>query len=200
MIEIKDLVIKLDKLTINYPDYLFQDKKIIFIKGKNGTGKTMLLKAFAGLLEKSEGEIITNDFITYVAQEPYMFNKTVFENIVYPLRIRNLNIEEYKDLINNYCQILEIDNLLDRNAKPLSSGEKMKVSIVRALIFNPGTILLDEPTSYLDVESIYQLGKLIQDFKDKINFIIVSHDVSFMEKLEEDSIRLEGQYVYRKND
>jgi len=200
MIEIKNLVINLDKLSISYPNFKFQDKKITFIKGKNGTGKTMVLKALAGLLEYSEGEINTNDFITYVAQEPYMFNKTVFENIVYPLRIRNINIEDHLDRIKEYTEILEINNLLYKNAKPLSSGEKMKVSIVRALIFQPGTILLDEPTSYLDVESIYQLGKLVKDFKNKINFIIVSHDVSFMKDLEEDSIRLEEQNVYRKND
>ncbi|MFK5883492.1 MAG: ATP-binding cassette domain-containing protein, partial [Candidatus Izemoplasma sp.] len=89
--------------------------------------------------------------------------------------------------------------LLKKNAKNLSSGEKMKVSIIRAIIFKPDTVLLDEPTSYLDVDSIHQLKRIINDLKSSINFIIVSHNEAFYNELVDGSLTLGGQYVYRQN-
>lgn len=198
MIEISSLKINLKKLSVDYSDFEFSNGKVVFVKGKNGTGKSILLKALAGLITSYDGEIITDDFVTYVAQEPYMFDKTVRENIHYPLNIRNLDVSLYEEKLLEYAKAFEIEKLLSKNAKVLSSGEKMKVSILRALIFKPGTILLDEPTSYLDVESIHQLKNIIIKLKNEINFIIVSHNEAFFTSLEDQEVVLGEENVYRK--
>lgn len=199
MIDITTLEINLKKVSITYSDFRFDNGDVIFVKGKNGTGKSILLKALAGLITTYTGEIVTDDFVTYVAQEPYMFDKTVRENIHYPLKIRDLDVSIYEEKLMEYAKALEIDKLLNKEAKNLSSGEKMKVSILRALIFKPGTILLDEPTSYLDVESIHQLKNIIIKLKKEINFIIVSHNEAFFNSLEDQSIILGEANVYRKD-
>ncbi|MFK5884200.1 MAG: ATP-binding cassette domain-containing protein, partial [Candidatus Izemoplasma sp.] len=131
MIEIKDLVINLKDAVIKYPNFTFENKKVYFVKGKNGTGKSILLKAIADLVEIEQGIIRSDSIVTYVAQEPYMFDKTVYGNIVYPLKIRKLDISLYEEDIMKYAKALEIEDLLKKNAKNLSSGEKMKVSIIR---------------------------------------------------------------------
>ena len=66
----------------------------------------------------------------------------------------------------------------------------MKVTILRSIIFNPDYVLLDEPTTHLDVESIDALTDLIHKLKNKITFIIVSHNQTFMENLKDDEIKL----------
>ena len=76
----------------------------------------------------------------------------------------------------------------------------MKVSIVRSLIFNPDIVLLDEPTTHLDLESIDELTILIKELKNKITFIIVSHNQKFIDDLLDEEYHLGGNYVFSEID
>ena len=192
MIEINKLVVKYKTITFNFEDYHFQKNQVSVISGRNGAGKTTLLKAIASLIEY-EGTVKINGEITYNSQEPIIFNRSVFENIVYPLRIRKLDVSRYQEKLMEYAKLLSIDHLLNKNALKLSSGEKMKVSIIRSIIFNPKIVLLDEPTTHLDLESINELIKLIKELKDKITFIIVSHNKAFIEELIDQEYYLGGK-------
>ncbi len=192
MIETNKLVVKYKTITFKFEDYHFQKNQVSVISGRNGTGKTTLLKAIASLIEY-EGTVKVNGEITYNSQEPIIFNRSVFDNIVYPLKIRKLDISKYQEKIMEYSQLLSIDNLLNKNALKLSSGEKMKVSIIRSIIFNPKIVLLDEPTTHLDLESIKELINLIKDLKSKITFIIVSHNKAFIEELYDQEYSLGGK-------
>ncbi len=186
-ISINCVCVSYKELKICFKDYLFKDKNITFITGRNGTGKTTLLKAMGNVVDY-QGEI--NAVGTYVSQEAVMFNKTVYENIVYPLTIRKLALLDYQDKINLLTEKLNIHHLLNKNATKLSSGEKMKVAIIRSIIFSPKVLLLDEPTTHLDLESIEELENLIKTLKKKINIIIVSHNKSFIENLKDKEYRI----------
>lgn len=177
-----------------FQDFKFEKGKVTVISGKNGAGKTTLLRVFASLLEY-EGSLKVNAEVTYNSQEPVIFNKTVYNNIAYPLKVRKLDLTKYNDKIIEYAKSLDIEHLLHNNALKLSSGEKMKVSIIRSIIFDPDIVLLDEPTTHLDLESIAELTQLIRSLKDKITFIIVTHNKTFMEDLVDVEYKVGGKNV-----
>jgi len=194
MIEIKDLKVKMKSLEFIFEDFNFEKNKITVISGRNGAGKTTLLRVFASFLNY-EGSLKINANVTYNSQEPVIFNRTAYGNIIYPLKVRKLDIEDYQNKIIEYSKLLDIEHLLDKNALKLSSGEKMKVSIIRSIIFNPDIVLLDEPTTHLDLESISELTQLIKKLKDKITFIIVTHNKTFMEDLVDVEYKVGGKNV-----
>ena len=189
MIKTSNLLVRYGTKEIAFEDVSIKKNKITFIKGKNGTGKTTLFKAISRLLDY-EGFITNDGFVTYCSQEPVIFRRTVYENIVYPLEIRKLNLEDYDNKIDEYSKLLECDHLLNKDANKLSSGEKMKTSILRSLIFEPDYVLLDEPTTHLDIDSIDALIKLIKRLREKITFVIVSHNKQFIDELKEEEITL----------
>lgn len=194
MIEIKNLKVKMKSLEFVFEDFTFQKGKVTVISGRNGAGKTTLMRVFASFLDY-EGSLKINASITYNSQEPVIFNRTAYRNITYPLEVRKMDIASYHDKIIQYSKLLDIEHLLDNNALKLSSGEKMKVSIIRSIIFNPDIVLLDEPTTHLDLESIAELTSLVKSLKDKITFIIVTHNKTFMEDLVDVEYKVGGKNV-----
>ncbi len=191
MIEIKGLSVKYKSLELKFNNYKFKKHQISVISGRNGTGKTTLLKAIASLIEYS-GVVEAKGEVTYNSQEAVLFNRSAYENIIYPLKIRKLDVSSYQETINDYCKVLDIQHLLDKNALKLSSGEKMKISIVRSIIFNPDIVLLDEPTTHLDLESINELSLLLRKLRKNITFIIVSHNKTFIDELKDEEYCLGG--------
>ena len=185
----QQIILKDINLEVNKRDF-------IGIIGPNGGGKTTLLKSIAGLID-FEGTV-TKSTVTYVSQHPTMFHMSVLDNILYPIKVRKLDKDLYIQLIEEYAKTLELTDLLDVNATTLSAGEKMKTSIIRSIIFNPDFVLLDEPTTSLDEESIKELTQLLKSLKQSIGFIIVSHDRLFKNDLMDVQLELGGDYVQRQ--
>jgi energy-coupling factor transporter ATP-binding protein EcfA2 len=194
MIEVQNLKVVYPELTITFDDVTFKENAITFIKGPNGSGKTTFLKSLSKLI-RYEGTITGNQDVTYNSPKPVLFHRTVLENITYPLHIRNLNVELYMEAINHFAEKLNLTPLLQKNAHKLSDGEQKKTSILRSIVFGPKILLLDEPTTSLDVESIVELTILLKELKKQMTIIIVSHDRSFIEDLHDDQIELGGNYV-----
>ena len=196
MIKIKDLKVSFKDTIIEYRDTTFEANKITFIKGSNGTGKTTLLKAIAGLNEY-QGTVESVGFVTFNRQDPVLFNMSVLKNIEYPLRIRKKDVLQYQQKINEYVKRFNIEHILNKNATLCSSGEKMKTSIIRSIIFSPGVLLLDEPTTSLDIESIKVLTDILKELKHEMTIIISSHDRLFIEELNDSIYELEDHNVQR---
>ena len=154
------------------------------------------MKALAGLVSY-EGTI-EKPSVTYVSSSPVMFNMSVLDNILYPIIIRKLDKDIYIPIITKYCEALEQTELLENNAETLSAGEKMKTSIIRSIIFEPEFVLLDEPTTSLDEQSIKELTVLIKSLKQSIGFVIVSHDRLFKNDLMDDHLEIGGNNVQRQ--
>ncbi len=168
--------------------------KITGITGPNGCGKTTLLNIIAGLDKKFIGEVfydniklnkIIKESMTVVFQKPYLLKRTVYENIEYPLKLRNIDKKESKKRALSIMKKLEITDLMEKKGHKLSGGESQKVALARALVFNPRLLLLDEPTSNIDPEYIVTMENSITQFnlENKGTIIIVTHNIEQSERL-----------------
>ena len=172
--------------------------------GRNGTGKSSLLKILAGLEKADDGvlQVQSHIRIAYVAQEPDLdAQASVFDAVSVGLqRVRDL-IDEYSqghgDLDAMQSEIEALDGWnweqrvgetlhrlhLDPQAivSTLSGGTKKRVALAQALVAQPDVLLLDEPTNHLDLDSIEWLEGLLVDFGGSI--ITITHDRSFLDNV-----------------
>lgn len=164
----------------------FECGKIYGIRGVNGSGKTMLLKAIAGLVYIDEGEIVIggkklergNEFpedVSALIENPGMIgNYSGLRNLKILSQIRNRISEEE---IIKYMEKFNLDPVDKKKVKKYSLGMRQKLGIIAALMENSRLILLDEPTNALDRDSIAVLNEQLFEQKKKGSVIIItSHD------------------------
>lgn len=157
------------------------------IIGHNGCGKSVLLKLIMGIMEKDSGIIdyegMSLNKVTLMNQRPYLLHDTVYNNVVYPLKIRGITPDEKK--IDKLLDKVDMLPLKKQYARSLSSGERQKLSFLRAIVFEPEFIMMDETLSNLDPDSeqvIVDMIKEIQTIKPK-TWVIVSHQLERHEGL-----------------
>ena len=158
--------------------------------GSIGAGKTLLLESIAGLHRLEEGQIeIEQEDITgsppedrpigLVYQRSMLFpHMSVFENIRFGLRFRNMTVMEQAERIEPLVAILEIGDLLSRLPSGLSGGEMQKVALARALVILPKVLLLDEPLSPLDQLTRGRIREQLKNLHKQLGTttIEVTHD------------------------
>lgn len=160
------------------------------VVGESGCGKTTLLKAIAGMLKYTEGEIIINgkdiayfdkrsNDMAYVSQEYVLYpHLTVYENIAYPLSNSKVNYEEINTMVRSVAKSFGLTYLLTRKPFQLSGGQQQLVALARAFVKRPSIILLDEPFSNLDIETRQKMRKTVLDYCAEYSptVIYVTHD------------------------
>lgn len=163
----------------------------VVITGANGAGKSTLFKLLLGLYPCATGKILINNQdlqtldmtwwqqqIGWVAQEPYIFGVSIRENITMG---RDFSDEEIK----NICHLVNLDKfieslpqryetLLDATQK-LSSGQKRRLGLARALIGNPKILLLDEPMENLDIYNEELIQNVLSKLKHQVTVLIIGH-------------------------
>ena len=154
--------------------------------GHNGCGKSTAAKIIGGILQPDSGEINTSlesGDITMITQKPYIMNDTVYNNLEYPLRLRK--IENRKSLCEEYLGKAGLLERRNQMARGLSGGEKQKLALLRAMIFKPRMIILDEAMSELDFDSLDLFEGMIfeRQKQDPIIWIIISHQLAQIRKL-----------------
>lgn len=191
-----------EKLVLDIEELKIKRGSITGLIGPNGSGKSTLLNIISGLdrefsgTVKYDGKLLDKDIykkMTLVFQKPYLFRRKVYENIEYPLKVRGVNRDERRERVKNIMERFEIEGLKDKKGHLLSGGESQKVSLARALVFNPELLLLDEPTSNIDPESVKVMEREILRFNEETNgtVIIVTHNMEQSERLCHDIIHLE---------
>ena len=190
-----NIKLKVDDFTLNIKDLIIEEG-IYGIVGKNGSGKTTILKAVSKEINsnlKIEG---FNGKIIYVSQNPYMFKGTVFENIAMPLIFsKSDNIDKKVfDALNK----LEINDLKNKYAKNLSSGERLKVALARAIICKPDLLLIDEITANVDILSKKWIYQTLENLKSNMTIIFATHDILDIKNCVDKMIYLEnGEIKYQ---
>ena len=179
IISLNDVHLRYDQVNALHGINLEIEKgEMLSIIGPNGAGKTSVLKLLAGLLKPTSGEVLlrgepvtdsNRDTLrkqaTVVFQKPVQFGTTVFKNVAYGLRIRELDESEVSTRVLEALQLVGLEDFQDRFARKLSGGEQRRVSLARAIVLNTDILLLDEPTADLDLES----ARIIEDVLIKIN-------------------------------
>lgn len=194
MIDILGISKKYSKNFYGVHDINFQIEEgtMISMVGPSGCGKTTLLKILAGFINPTEGKImLDNKDITdlpiqkrgigMVFQDYALWpHMTVFQNIAYGLKLKNMSKNEIENKVFNMLEIVEIDKEISKKRYPneLSGGQQQRVALARALVVEPKIILMDEPLSNLDAKVRQKLRYEIRSIQKKLNLtcIYVTHD------------------------
>ena len=176
MIALRNVTVKFDKkFVLDKLSFEFRDGIKYALMGESGSGKTTILNAISSLV-KYDGEIDIdeNKKISYVFQEPRLFDwLTVLDNVSLVIDLPKKESEEKaKKLL---CD-LGLEDSLNLYPAELSGGMKQRVSIARALAYEPTVILLDEPFRALDTDTRQKVASYVFDYMDKKTVIMVTHD------------------------
>ena len=184
------------KKAVSNISFKINENEIVGLLGPNGCGKTTTIGMILGLLKPSSGQVLINgmdieknkisllhkmNFISPYIELPKKL--TVRQNlIVYGklYNIKNLNAQ-----INNLSNKLRLNEILDKITGELSSGQKNRVSLAKALINDPTVLLLDEPTASLDPETGDFVRTFIENYKNekKICVLLASHNMDEVKRL-----------------
>ncbi|MBD3753875.1 MAG: ABC transporter ATP-binding protein, partial [Micrococcales bacterium] len=167
-----------------------EDREFIVLLGPSGCGKSTTLNMIAGLEEVSDGNLIFDEqVVNYVPPhkrdvamvfQSYALypHKTVYDNIGFGLRMRNVSKEEIDRRVRDAAQKLEISHLLDRRPSQLSGGQRQRVALGRAMVREPAVFLMDEPLSNLDAALRISMRAEIKELHRAMQttFVYVTHD------------------------
>ncbi|MFQ3542767.1 phosphate ABC transporter ATP-binding protein PstB [Halobacillus rhizosphaerae] len=176
-------------------------REVTAIIGPSGCGKSTFLKMLNRMVEmiptvrvsgniKYNGDSILDKYrpeelrsnVGMVFQHPNPFPKSIYENVIYGVRIQGRKSKKELDQIveKSLKQAAIWDEVKDRlhtSAKGLSGGQQQRICIARALAVEPDVILMDEPTSALDPISTLRVEELIQDLKEHYTIVVVTHNM-----------------------
>ena len=177
-------------------NFKIAENEIIGLLGPNGCGKTTTIGMLLGLLKPTKGDVLINgmrieenrinilkriNFISPYIELPKKL--TVKQNLIVYGKL--YNVTNIYSRIEYLANKLRLENLLNRITGELSSGQKNRVSLAKALINDPGVLLLDEPTASLDPEIGDFVRTFLEEYKKekKISILLASHNMSEVTRL-----------------
>jgi len=174
--------------------FSLKKNKYNVIIGKNGSGKSTILKLIVGLEKISGGQIfIDNEELVYKRDELYKIRKktgivfqesnehiigeTVAESLIFGMENNRIPLEKMKENMDKYIKLFQLENIIDKKTVNLSGGEKQKVALAGAVITEPEIILLDEVTEMWDKATKDKMNGIIEEFlKDGKTVVSVTHN------------------------
>ena len=216
MIKIEKVSLSYDKRTVLEDISLkFKEKSFIGIIGKNGTGKSTLLKAITGLLKPIKGNIFIDNediykmkknilakkisFMPQTMQFDFSFNVKdfiMFGRYPYINMFKLASKDDFK-VVEDIMSFTQTTEFAARNINELSGGEKQKVLLAQTLVQETDIIALDEPTSHLDIGSQANIFKLLKMLNEKYNKTIITtvHDLNLAGEFCSDIVLLDNKKV-----
>lgn len=189
VLEVKNLYFKYrDDFVLENISFSLDREEFFGIIGPNGSGKSTLLKLIVGILKPTSGEIkVYTDKISYIPQRItsmyHLFPATV-EEIVALGRLSDGIVRRFtekdRELIDQALELVGLKEFKGRKISELSGGQQQRVHIARAIVSNPELLILDEPTTGVDVTNQEKFYKLLDHLNKNmhITIVIVSHDIS----------------------
>ncbi len=183
-----------EKKVLSIENLKLQENQIIGFFGPNGSGKSTLFSLLSFINKASGGRILYKGVdskniehelkqnIVMVPQNPYLLKRTIFENIAYGLKLRNQK-ENLKEKVKEALSLVGLDESFSkRKWSQLSGGEAQRVALAARLILKPKVLILDEPTTGVDVNSAQLIKEAILIAKQrwKTTILISSHDHTWL--------------------
>ena len=184
------------KQAVDNINFKINENEIVGLLGPNGCGKTTTIGMMLGLLKPTSGQVLINgmdieknkisllhkiNFISPYIELPKKL--TVKQNLIVYGKL--YNIKNLNEQINFLSNKLRLNELLDKVTGELSSGQKNRVSLAKALINEPSVLLLDEPTASLDPETGDFVRKFIEKIskEKKMSILLASHNMDEVKRL-----------------
>jgi len=182
MVDYGNLSIVINEVTKEYAKHkgiygistVFEPGRLNIVTGANGSGKSTLLKCIMGLVNY-QGQIIKRKLRIGYAPEEYIMpqNMSVIDFLWSIGRIKGMNKDDLDDNLGNYLKFFGITDYRNRPISQLSHGMRQKVNLVQALVHDPRILILDEPLTGLDAETISKLIILLKE-KAKTALVVIS--------------------------
>ncbi len=193
MIEISGICKSFKKIdAIKDVSFSVNNGEIVGLLGENGAGKSTLMRMISTMLAPTDGTAVVDGYdlrlnpkevrknigILFGSEVGLYERLSARENLEYFATLNGMNKKEANDRINELAEIFDFKKYIDRRVGTYSRGMKQKIAIARAIVHNPGTILLDEPDAGLD----FRASKIIFDFmelskKNSKSIIFSSHSI-----------------------
>jgi tungstate transport system ATP-binding protein len=198
---------------LHLPHLSVSEGSVTGIIGPSGAGKSTLLRILNWLEQPTQGKIsyfgqavpanaeakaALRRRMTMVFQKPVLFDATVYDNIAYGLKARNMSKEEINIRVEPMLEKISMDGQSGQRAKTLSGGEAQRVAMARALVLEPEILYLDEPTANLDPANIELLEKLVIDMNRThgTSVVIITHNLFQARRIADNVLFLyQGQLV-----
>tara|TARA_B100001093_G_scaffold515490_1_gene591932 strand:- start:814 stop:1548 length:735 start_codon:yes stop_codon:yes gene_type:complete len=196
------------KSAVNNISFKINENEIVGLLGPNGCGKTTTIGMILGLLKPSSGKVLVNgkdieknkisllhdmNFISPYIELPKKLK--VKQNLIVYGKLYNIN--KLDERINYLSEKLRLSNLLDKITGELSSGQKNRVSLAKALINDPSVLLLDEPTASLDPETGDFIRSFLENYKKekKISVLLASHNMEEVKRLCDSVLMMKDGFI-----
>lgn len=180
---------------LDLDDLEIESGKIHVVMGPNGAGKTTLLQILAFLTPPTSGRLrFKGEPITWtrqallrlrrqavlVEQFPILFSTSVFKNVEFGLKVRGMSARVRRRVVEENLALVGMDAYAGVNGRHLSGGETQRVAIARALACGPEVILLDEPTSSVDVKHQLVIENIIRDIHAErhVSVVFCTHSLA----------------------
>lgn len=191
---VRDLIKRFGrKIAVDRISFSMRAGEIVGLLGPNGAGKTTVFFMIVGFAAPSSGTIALSGRditrlsmyrrarlgISYLPQEPSAFRKlTVRQNIMAVLETRSLHRQRRRERCEELLTELGIEEVASQKAYTLSSGERRRTEIARALATDPQFLLLDEPFAGIDPIAVNHLKRIVQSLADnRIGILLTDHNV-----------------------
>ena len=207
IINIKNITISYNNhIAVSKANFKIEEGEYVCLVGENGSGKSTLMKAIAGLRKPDSGEIelnIEKEEVGYLAQfnsREDDFPATAREIILtgrqkhHKLAFYNKkDHEKFKEII----KLLKIEDIIDRRIGDLSGGQRQRILLARAICQEPEIIVLDEPTSFLDIRHKMEFLKILRKMAKDLNKTVIMslHEIELAYKISDKILCVKGDTI-----
>lgn len=204
---------------VNNVSFNIEEGELVGYIGENGAGKSTTIKMLTGLLTPTSGKVVVNGIVpnekriennkqigaVFGQKTQLWWDLPVIESFRLIKKMYDIPESEYRKNLKKFTEILNLEELLNKQVKSLSLGQKMRCEIAATFLHNPKVVYLDEPTIGLDILVKENIRKFIKDMNKeyKTTVILTTHDLKDIEEVCDRIILLDkGKIIYdgRKDD
>ena len=188
-----------EQTAVNNISFNIEEGQLVGYIGENGAGKSTTIKMLTGLLTPTSGKVVVNGIIpnenriknnkqigaVFGQKTQLWWDLPVIESFKLIKKMYDIPDGEYRKNLKKFTEILDLEELLEKQVKNLSLGQKMRCEIAATFLHNPKVVYLDEPTIGLDILVKENIRKFIKDINKEKNttVILTTHDLKDIEEV-----------------